>query len=301
MLKRLLLGGLFIFCLSFTRAQDVLYLNDGTKFTAIVTEINPTEIKYKSTTAPNGPVYIISKSDVLLIEYKSGEIEIINKNPKPYPDKKTDFPVYTTKTSNAPPSKQSSKVKDTDLRYLHKSTFMINGLALANADITFLFDHEFADSHLSVTLLGGYNFNRAATWPNAIIQAYLEGAKKNYDLGLGFNYYPSNKKKTQYFMGLWFKYMSYNYLKEIQVTEVVNGTVYNRTQFEPRQSYQLATLFVNGFQIRISPFVNYKLFVGIGGYNPQPDLREAIKNKYPQFEVGTQVKMYAGMCFGYRF
>jgi hypothetical protein len=47
--------------------------------------------------------------------------------------------------------------------------------------------------------------------------------------------------------------------------------------------------------------MNYKIFVGLGGYNPQPDLKEAIKNKYPQFEVGTQLKMYAGMCFGYRF
>jgi hypothetical protein len=292
MLRRLLIAGIFMLSVMLTVAQDLIYLNNGNKFEAIVTEIHPEEIKYKSVTNPSGPTYVVSRSDVLLIEYKSGEVELINKNPSAFPAEKPVTPQ---------PTSFKKKADERELRYLHKSTFMINGLALANADISLLYDYEFANSHLSVTLLGAYNFNRAVTFPNAVIQNYLVGAKKNYDLGLGLNWYPSNKRKTQYFMGVWFKYMSYNYLKEINVIEEINGVVYKRTEFEPRHSYQLATLFVNGFQIRISPFVNYKILVGLGGYNPQPDLRDAIKNKYPQYEVGTRIKGYVGMCFGYRF
>lgn len=298
MLKRLLIAVIFLFTLHCSIAQDMIYLNNGNKFSAIVTEINPDDIKYKSISSPSGPQFVISRKDVLLIEYKTGEIEIINKNPEPYqPEEKK--PLVQSPRAEEPSRRRMST--EQELRYLHKSSLMINGLALANADITFLYDHEFANSHLSVTLLGGYNFNKAATWPNAIIQNYLVGAKKNYDVGAGINFYPSNRKRVQYFMGLWWKYMSYNYLKEVIIQEEINGTIYQRSEFHPKQSYQLATLFVNGWQIRINPFMNYKLLVGIGGYKAQPDLKEAIKSKYPELSVGTQLKMYVGMCFGYRF
>ena len=63
------------------KAQDLIYLNNGTKFQGIVKEISPTELKYKSVNNPDGPSYVIAKNTVLFIEYKNGTVDVINKNP----------------------------------------------------------------------------------------------------------------------------------------------------------------------------------------------------------------------------
>jgi hypothetical protein len=61
------------FCL---QAQDTLYTVSGQKIAAKVIEINQTEIKYKKASNLDGPVYVIDKTDVALIEYKNGSKEL---------------------------------------------------------------------------------------------------------------------------------------------------------------------------------------------------------------------------------
>ncbi|MGZ3884681.1 MAG: hypothetical protein ACXVPD_10825, partial [Bacteroidia bacterium] len=246
---------LFIFivlCASFSAvfSQDVLYLNNGTKFTGLVKEINITEIKYKNENNPNGPTYVIAKSDVLFIEYKNGTIDVINKNPRSLsPIKEVKEPVAVKKEEPKPA---------TDINYINKNVIMINGIALANADLTLLYDREFANSRLSATALVGYNFNNVVTWPNLFV-ANLPNAKKNYDIGLGVNYYTSNRRKTQYFVGVLIKYMYFSYDKTVQgPDQIINGFPFPGASTTKRASdYQLAPMIVNGFQIRVSPTINY--------------------------------------------
>lgn len=57
-------------------AQDTLYTISGQKIPAKVIEINSTEIKYKKATNLDGPVYVVDKTDVALIEYKNGTKEL---------------------------------------------------------------------------------------------------------------------------------------------------------------------------------------------------------------------------------
>ncbi len=283
----------FLFLTGILHSQDVIYLNNGSKFEAVVKEITPNEIKYKNFNNAEGPTYVISKNDVLLIEYKTGTVDVINKNPRSVSPFKTEFVEV---------KKEEKKKDPIDLYYINKNSLMINGIALANADITFLYDREFAKSHLSVTVLGAYNFNKHAEWPNAYIQS-LSNAKKDYDIGLGINFYPAVNKKAQYFVGILVKYMSFSYQKTVtdSIYNAALGAYFQTTTYKPAQDYQIATMIVNGFQVRISPTINYKLFVGLGGWSAGGDLKEALNNKNSPYLPTTQLKIYVGMCFGYRF
>lgn len=287
MLNRSLIVFSFLIVALSLKSQDYIYLNNGSKFEAKVKEITSNEIKYKNINNPDGPTYVIAKSEVLFVEYKNGTVDVINKNPTPISPK----PVTPTAGNNKPEAKKTP----TDLYYMNKNTLLINGLALTNADITLMYDREFAKSHLSVTVLGGYNFNKQTTWPNLVIKDALSNTKKNYDVGLGLNFYPSTRRKSQYFMGIMVKYMNFNYDKEITVEETIGGFVYQKIEIQKANGYQLAGMFVNGFQVRLTPTITYKAFVGIGPYTGNSEL---LTNSG---SLGITNKMYLGLCIGYRF
>lgn len=63
-----------------TAAQDIITQKDGTDIQAKVTEVGIDQISYKKYSNPNGPTYIISKADVLMITYENGEREVYASN-----------------------------------------------------------------------------------------------------------------------------------------------------------------------------------------------------------------------------
>lgn len=63
-------------------AQDIITKNDGTDIQAKVMEIGQSEVKYKKFSNPDGPVYTISLSDILMITYANGEREMYNDTQK---------------------------------------------------------------------------------------------------------------------------------------------------------------------------------------------------------------------------
>lgn len=68
-----ILSGIFSFG-SF--AQDTLYTTKGKIITGQVIEITPQEIKYKRAANPNGPLYVVDKTDIVLIHYKNGTKDV---------------------------------------------------------------------------------------------------------------------------------------------------------------------------------------------------------------------------------
>jgi hypothetical protein len=66
---------------SYVYAQDLIVLRDGNIIEAKVTEISPSEIKYKRSSNLNGPTIVILKDDVLSIRYENRSVEIINPLP----------------------------------------------------------------------------------------------------------------------------------------------------------------------------------------------------------------------------
>ena len=59
-------------------AQDLIVLRNGTMIEAKVTEISPTEIRYKRFDNLDGPTIVIPVADVLSIKYENGTYEIFN-------------------------------------------------------------------------------------------------------------------------------------------------------------------------------------------------------------------------------
>lgn len=253
-------------------SQDIVYTSNGNKIKAKVTEINLTDIKYKDFSNLNGPTYVIPKSEVVLIEYQNGYRDIINSNPKDYSPSKAIEP--------------SSEIKEKpNLHSFNKNLISINALSLANGDLAFMYDREFANHHLSASFLGAYNFNSRMGFLNYYIVDSKDFAKKNFDIGVGLNYIPSNLKSVQYFLGVFVKYMNYSYKEQVNTNN-------NQIKYVAANGSQTAFMFNNGWIVRVSPEFNFKFFIAFGVPQYSPSIGERHKN---------DIKFYIGYCFGYKF
>lgn len=288
--RRIIVLFIVAFLFEFVKGQDILYLNNGSKVEAVIKEVNTREIKYKSFNNQDGPTYVISKNEVLLIEYKNGTFDIITKNPAR---------VIPPQLEPTIPSKKEIRRDPYELYYLNKNCVYFNGLALMNSDISFMLEREFYKSRFSAVFFGAYNFNLLTNFTNRYIQA-LNYSKKNYDLGWGINYFTQTKRRSQYFTGIWFKYMNYNYVRETVTKDTILGNPAVVVTQENVNSYQFATLFMNGIQMRITPSFTYRMFFGLGFTNRNRDVSIAVKEDLNQ-KARSFVKAYLGICVGYRF
>lgn len=87
MKKISLLSIVFLFMSTALFAQDKIYKKHGPVINAKVIEIGPDEIKYKLTNSPDGPIYVVDKSTLKMIEYADGRVEkyqISYKDPSNY-------------------------------------------------------------------------------------------------------------------------------------------------------------------------------------------------------------------------
>ena len=58
------------------KAQDVITLKDGTDVKTKILEVTSSEIKYKKYSNPDGPIFTVRKSDVLIVRYENGEKDV---------------------------------------------------------------------------------------------------------------------------------------------------------------------------------------------------------------------------------
>lgn len=78
-MKRLILIlSALIFSAAALSAQDLITKRNGEDIVAKVLEITPDEVKYRLYDEPDGPVYTVRKSELLLIRHASGRNEIFN-------------------------------------------------------------------------------------------------------------------------------------------------------------------------------------------------------------------------------
>jgi hypothetical protein len=280
-------------------SQDILYTTSGNKLKGKVTEINLTDIKYKDFNNLEGPTYVISKTDVVLIQYSNGSTDVINDNPTTLAPKITetitpvDKPVEKPFDRNDPYAKtKKPEKKEFNLYYLNSNMISINALALANGDLTVMYDRDLFNSKMSLSFLGGYSFNSQMGGLNFFIRDAKDGAKKKYDAGVGINYMPKNTKRVQYFVGLLTKYMAYDYLKVLDATN-------NQKNYQKESAYQVAILITNGWVYRVTPNFNFKIFGSIGGQINSTPLE--VTNSTGKVNYSSYPKVYLGYCFGYRF
>lgn len=71
---------LFLFAITFSKAQDKIYKTSGEVLEAKVLEIGTTEIKYKTFTNQAGPTYTLPRNVVSKITYENGTTENFEQN-----------------------------------------------------------------------------------------------------------------------------------------------------------------------------------------------------------------------------
>lgn len=57
-------------------AQDTIIFKNGEELPVIVNEISKDEVKYKKTSNPDGPTYIVTKDNIFMIKFKNGDKEV---------------------------------------------------------------------------------------------------------------------------------------------------------------------------------------------------------------------------------
>jgi len=137
---------IFSILLSFSAfAQDIIIKKSGEEIKAKILEVAINEIKYKRYDFQDGPLYTLSKDDVLLIRYENGVNEVITRDPAsttaPTP---TPAPVVTQPTTTPTPATTPTVIERIDYtmgnysqngRYMSKSRVISTLKATKDAEI----------------------------------------------------------------------------------------------------------------------------------------------------------------------
>lgn len=258
-LRYLLLNIIILLSLTF-KCQDKLYFLDGTNKVGKITEIGPEEIIIKI----DFDNISFPRSSVLLLEFKNGSTEIINKP--------------TENITRIAEKKENFHFKQAKKELYYYNQISVNSLALCNADISVFYERILPKKRLGVGVMGAYNINQYANAFNINI-AVLSNAKKNYDIGAFINFYPSRfEKRTRLHFGLMMKYTSFNYSSVKNDSTRIGNSVSAITTYSAAKGGQLATLITMGSHSDISNNFFIKTIFGIGAFK----LRGDYKTQYNQ-------------------
>lgn len=78
-MKKTIILFLAVLCgVSSAVAQDLIFKTDASRIEAKVTEITPSEVRFKRFSNPDGPTYVLPVKDIRYIEYPNGEKEVFS-------------------------------------------------------------------------------------------------------------------------------------------------------------------------------------------------------------------------------
>ena len=236
-------------------AQDILYKQDGSKEEVKVLEINSQEISYKKFSNLDGPVYVMNRSDVVLITFANGEHELIG-------------PVKTI-----PMKKEKPFTKD-----FTKNIFAIHLFDVVFGDFAMSYERILGEGRMSIRFpiaFGFYARNPYDT-PFEFNNVFYSGA--------GINFYPTGQGKVRYFVGPNFRFGVGRSADYYYYYDEYGALIYD--QYYEENSFYMKYMVDNG--IMIMPVKNLSIsaifsvgvrFIADPGYNlnrVQPDAQFAI-------------------------
>ena len=218
----------------FARAQDNIYLKDGTRVAAKVIRVTPSDVKYKSFNNPDGPEYILPVSDVVIVIYQNGTYDTFKKNF----DQQTNSNDFDSITVN-----------------YGKNFLTFNLAGILNSNFTFSYERIFHKGFISVRV--------------PFIAGFSDATSKNQNTvfasGLDINFYPRGQGKVRYFVGpsleaglkrfssymIWYGQGGYSYINS--GVETVKRTYYNihinnGILFQPTKNFNISTVIGIGVQ-----------------------------------------------------
>ena len=227
----------FIFC---SNAQDIIYKKDGSKEEAKITLVGAKEIQYKKFSNPEGPVYSLAKSEIVMITYQNGEFEMIQNQTEPVKVSKQELSTNFT-----------------------KNLLSYHLFDVVYGDFTFSYERILSSGTVGIKIPLGFGyaynsdyFNNNDNWVKNMVYS-----------GIGVNFYPTGQGKWRYFLGpnvrigygkqsYWVTYWDDygNYIgDEEKEAEGIYAKFYvdNGVMFTPVRNLSISTIV--GFGIRIFP------------------------------------------------
>jgi hypothetical protein len=128
-----------IFCCLFNtlKSQDLIVKTNGDTISAKLLEVGLNAVSYKRTSSPDGPVFVLDKTEIVLIKYANGEVEHFNN----LPATKSTTATSTT-TSNASATSGTNAARQQSLASQDKNKiefisdqYMINGQKAKRKDV----------------------------------------------------------------------------------------------------------------------------------------------------------------------
>ena len=279
-------------------SQDQLFKKDNSKLEVKILEINPTDVKYKLFSYPDGPTITILKSEVALIIYQNGVHEVINSTPQ-------------TPVVKVAPSKKAKKNLNIEAKLSTKNSITLNLLEPLNGCIGLTYTRELANHHFNVCLpinigfttpLMNQHFSKGLFYKNDIGNiAGFKFSRKIVDIGLGVNFQTSPKRLATYFVGPLVSYSKYNGSYE----EIKYGNY--QTQYINHEFIleRWNIMINNGFLIK--PSKNFSIILNAAfGYKKQKFITND-PNQYGLYHNFLNIlnspinTIKLGMSMGYRF
>lgn len=316
-MKRLFL--LFVFMLGGRLfSQDQLFKKDNSKHDVKVLEVTPDEIKYKLKANPNGPLYIVKKTEVALVIYENGTHET-------YPDAKPLIQTQTVTVYSHPynyiDSNRIYRKRENESKFLEvtkkKNVAFINTLAVANSCISLSYFREFGKGYFSIQLPISFSFAQPVS--NNFFNIYGSNVyydnvsdykitRKAFEGGLGLYFHTSGRRAVTHFIGPLLKLTQYNgTFKSYPFTIDQNGfPVYGPTPIEHGFVLNETSCYLNnGILFRITPELNLMMQAAIG-FNIGYDYIGNDPFDYAYYRYGSSRSFSSqvfniGFHFGYRF
>jgi len=115
-IKKTMLAVCFIAITCACYAQDIIVTKDSRRYNALVTEVNPDNVRFRLYDNQDGPVYSLPKSDIVTIIYRNGYVETFQTTAQPA-QAAAQAPRATTQTQSSAPGTTTASTYSQDARW----------------------------------------------------------------------------------------------------------------------------------------------------------------------------------------
>lgn len=182
-------------------AQDKLFLKSGEKINCRIISINRNTIDFKDSTA-SSYLLTLEKADVLMAEYKNGDIYVFgNENSKSYAPK--------TKYDRELDKKAMIREKEKNFK---DNIFGFQPIDIVWGRLTFTYERLLMDKKIGIVIPFSLTYDPRVLMPNSSSNDTIVNTREKvryntgFITGLDLNYYYESKSHTKFFFGPRFRY-----------------------------------------------------------------------------------------------
>jgi hypothetical protein len=171
---------LALFLFNQVNAQDTIFQTDGTVLEAKVKEITSEEIRFTMSSNPDGPLYILQRSEVNRIKYKNG----------------TQEQITTLGLSEIEDKKQTHFLLQSN-KYKNVAALDVIGLFFTNLNLSY--EYIFKDGNCGIRIPITIGIGELTN-----VKGYREGTyllSRIWSAGADLNFYPKGQAIITYYLG----------------------------------------------------------------------------------------------------